>query len=67
MIADNVRVERARRRWTQEQLAENAGLSRNYVSKLELGKVNPTIELVARIATSLGLEPHQLLMRAGRS
>ena len=64
VFAENVRVERARRQWSQEQFAEIAGLTRSYVSKLELGKVNATLELVARIAEGLGLEPYQLLMHS---
>jgi transcriptional regulator with XRE-family HTH domain len=38
IVAANVRAERSRRRWTQDQLAELLGWSRPTVSAVEAGK-----------------------------
>ena len=44
---------RSARRWTQQQLADAAGLDRTYISGLEHGKQNPTIGALLRLATAL--------------
>ena len=40
---------------SQEELAHRAGLSRNYVSLLERGLRNPTLNSMAMLARALGL------------
>ncbi|MBZ9907771.1 helix-turn-helix domain-containing protein [Mesorhizobium sp. BR115XR7A] len=40
---------------TQEQVAERANISQQYVSGLERGKRNPTIETLQAIAVALGV------------
>jgi transcriptional regulator with XRE-family HTH domain len=45
---------------TQEALADKAGLARSYMSDVERGARNPTIVVVERIATALGVRPSQL-------
>jgi transcriptional regulator with XRE-family HTH domain len=42
------------RDWSQEELADRAGLHRTYVSGIERQIRNPTITNVARIAAALG-------------
>lgn len=43
--------------WTQEELAEQSGLSTHAISVLESGRRKPRLSSVARLATALGLEP----------
>jgi len=43
--------------WTQNQLAERAGIGQAEVSKIERGRKSPTIDTYARLAAALGLEP----------
>ncbi|MFB8201355.1 ATP-binding protein [Kitasatospora purpeofusca] len=43
--------------WTQEELAEQSGLSTHAISVLESGRRRPRLSSVARLATALGLEP----------
>jgi transcriptional regulator with XRE-family HTH domain len=56
-----VRVLRTKRHWSQEELADRAGLHRTYLSSLERGLRNPTITVVARIAEALGVSMGELL------
>jgi DNA-binding XRE family transcriptional regulator/methylmalonyl-CoA mutase cobalamin-binding subunit len=44
---------RSARGWTQQQLADESGLDRTYISGLEHGKQNPTIGALLRLATAL--------------
>ncbi len=44
---------RTARGWTQQQLADEAGLDRTYISGLEHGKQNPTIGALLRLARAL--------------
>lgn len=46
---------------TQEQLAFEAGIERNYVSLIELGKNQPTITTIFKLAKALNIEPSRLL------
>ena len=47
--------------WSQEALADEAGIHRTYVSDIERGARNPTIELVDRLANPLGMKIGKLL------
>ncbi len=38
---------------TQEQLAEQAEISRRYLQQIEAGEMNPTINIVTRIRVAL--------------
>jgi transcriptional regulator with XRE-family HTH domain len=40
---------------TQDELAERTGISRNHVSDMERGLVNPTLETLWRLADGLGV------------
>lgn len=40
---------------SQEHFANTAGIARSYMSKLERGKANPSIEAVAQLADGLGV------------
>lgn len=44
---------RKRRGLSQEMLAERAGISAQYVSNIERGKENPTLDLLFRLAEAL--------------
>lgn len=54
-LGSAVRRERLRLGLSQERLAEEAGLHRNYVGLLERAEIDPTFSRVARIAGALGL------------
>ncbi|MGP2490706.1 helix-turn-helix domain-containing protein [Mesorhizobium sp. PUT5] len=47
---------------TQEAVAERANLSQQYISGLERGTRNPTVETLADIARALGVSHVELVM-----
>ncbi len=57
----NIKSERLRRNMSQEKLAELANISRNSVSLIETGKINPTILKVVDIAGILEVDINVLL------
>ena len=52
----NIKSARLRRDISQEKLAELTNISRNSISLIETGKINPTILKVIDIANVLGVE-----------
>jgi transcriptional regulator with XRE-family HTH domain len=56
----NVRRQREAKQFTQEKLAERAGLDPTYISDIERGLRNPGIKNVARLAKALGLTTSEL-------
>ena len=50
----NIKSERLRKNISQERLAELTNISRNSVSLIETGKINPTVLKVLDIANVLG-------------
>jgi len=46
--------------FSQERLAEAAGMSAKYLGEIELGKVNPSIDKIAAIAGSLSVAVRDL-------
>lgn len=55
-MKNRLRVLRAERRWTQADLAERLGVSRNSVNAVENGKYDPSLPLAFRIARLFGLK-----------
>ena len=61
LLGENVRRERQARGLTQEQLAFDADMKRSYLSDLERGLRNPTVQALGRLAEALNVPPHNLL------
>lgn len=55
-IGGLIRAMRQERGMTQEQLAELAGMSRTTICKIESGKFNASIDLLAKVIAPLGAE-----------
>lgn len=60
-IGQNVQRLRALKGWSQEELADRAGLHRTYISGIERGIRNPTATVLERIAVGLGVELAELV------
>lgn len=56
-----IRLHRSTLGLSQEKLSLMADLDRTFVSKLERGTRNPTIESIFRLAEALGMLPEKLL------
>ena len=63
-IGINIKSERLRQGLSQEELAEKCDISRNSVSLIETGKINPTILRVIDIAKVLGVDVNTLVKDA---
>jgi transcriptional regulator with XRE-family HTH domain len=61
VLARNVREARQRRGLAQEALALKVGLSATYVSQVESGSRNVTLETIQRLADGLDLPPWRLM------
>ncbi len=48
--------------WSQYRLAQESGLSREYLARLELGQQDPTLGTMTRIAKAFGIQVVELLM-----
>jgi transcriptional regulator with XRE-family HTH domain len=46
---------------SQEALALDAGVQRNYISLLELGRNQPTINVIFRLSKALEIKPAKLI------
>jgi len=60
-FGENVRGRRQELGWSQQRLADAAGLDRTYVSGVERGVRNPTVTTVHTLALALGVELRDLL------
>ena len=56
-----VRRLRGEREWTQEELAERAGLTTTYVGQVERGDKVPSLTVVLKLARGLGVSPADLV------
>lgn len=63
VLGANLKRLRSAKGWSQEQYAFEAGIHRTYVSDIERGARNPTIEILAKLAKPLGVEPADLIRR----
>jgi transcriptional regulator with XRE-family HTH domain len=60
IVARNLRILRKQKGLTQEELAHQAGINRNYVGQIEREEKSPTVDLIEKLSTPLGIEPVQL-------
>ena len=60
-LAVNMKRLRKERGWSQEALADAAGLDRTYISGIERNVKNPTITVVERVAMALKCQMGDLL------
>ena len=61
VLARNMRLLRAEKGWSQEFLAHEAGLNRTYLSAVERGEQNISLDNLHRIAQGLNVDAWSLL------
>jgi transcriptional regulator with XRE-family HTH domain len=60
VVGEGVRRYRQALGWTQVQLAEAAGLSPNYVARLERGELGPSFFVAHQLSRTLGVDVGEL-------
>lgn len=60
-IGQKVKAEREKRGWSLTDLAENSGVSRAMIHKIERGESSPTATLLARLSGAFDMSMSQLL------
>lgn len=65
-IAYNIRLERLKKRFSQEKLAEMVGISTKYINMIENCKTNPTIVIVVKICNALDIDLNTVYIKADK-
>lgn len=65
-LGQRIKRRRLEKGLTQRELAEAAGITVPYMSKIEADRETPTDEKLERIANELGLNADELILAAGR-
>ena len=60
ILGETIRAERIKSGFSQEELAEKANLTRNYIGQTERAEKRITLEALAKIARALGVSVSQL-------
>jgi transcriptional regulator with XRE-family HTH domain len=60
-LGDRIRMLRVTRRWSQENLAAESGLHRNYVGHIERGEVNTWLTNINKLARAFGMTVSELM------
>ena len=60
-IGDNIRMVRKQKGITQKVLGEMIGVSNTYLSDIEIGRTNPSIKTLKKIASGLEISYIELL------
>jgi transcriptional regulator with XRE-family HTH domain len=61
IVAKNIRLIRNAIGWSQEHLANEAGLHRTYIGSIERSERNVSIDNIQKIAAALQVSPERLL------
>ncbi|KRR25266.1 XRE family transcriptional regulator [Bradyrhizobium lablabi] len=61
LVAKNLRRLRKEGGLSQEELADRAGLNRNYIGMIEREENSPTVDALEQISNALGIDPVALL------
>ena len=64
-MKNRLKVLRAERDWSQGDLAQHLGVSRQSVNAIETGKYDPSLPLAFRIARLFGLTVEQIFQDEG--
>jgi transcriptional regulator with XRE-family HTH domain len=60
MIGARIKEIRVKKGMTQEQLSEKMGINPKYLSSIERGKENPTLDTLIKVAQSLDVDMGQI-------
>ena len=63
IVARNLRRLRRSKRLSQEELADRAGINRNYVGMLEREENSATVDMLEKLADVLNVDPIEFFKR----
>jgi putative transcriptional regulator len=66
-VTNRLRVLRAERRWSQAELADHLGVSRQTVNALEVGKYDPSLGLAFKIARLFECSVHDVFQEEAKA
>ena len=66
-VGEAIRRARQEHGWTQAVLADAAGLSPNYIARLERGELGPSLFVASRICEALSIDVTALVAPAGNT
>jgi transcriptional regulator with XRE-family HTH domain len=67
MLGDELRKARLKAGLTQEQVAAQARISREYVSQLERNRQSPTVDMLLRVSRILKTSASRLIAKAEKA
>ncbi len=67
MLGEEIRSARLQAGLTQENLAFKAGVSRQYVSLLELNQKSPTVDTLIRLCKAMGASAGKIVARVEKA
>ena len=62
-MARNLRILRKQKGLSQEELAFQAGINRNYVGQIEREEKSPTVDVIEKLAYSLEMGPEAFFQK----
>ena len=66
LMENRLRILRAERNWSQQDLAERLEVSRQSVNAIETGKYDPSLPLAFRLAELFGLSIEEIFVSPSR-
>jgi transcriptional regulator with XRE-family HTH domain len=66
IVARNLRILRKQKGLSQEELADSAGINRNYVGQIEREEKSPTVDILEKLAIALEVSAVDLFVKLGR-
>ncbi len=61
LVGRRIKTLRKAHKLSQEALADRADMSVKYLSRIEVGRENPTVDILLRLADGLNVEPYEML------
>ena len=55
LLGQHIKLGRKKRKWSEQNLAERAGISRATLQKIEAGEMSPSIGMVFEVAALVGV------------
>lgn len=66
-ISENIRTERLKQHYTQEEFSEEIGISTNFLYRIEAGTASMSLKTLLRIQEALGVDGNTILGKTEQS